>query len=454
MVAIKRLGANVAWDVDHARALVREAMAYARIDHPAVLRLHEFVEHAGRLALVLEYVDGLSLKRLRALLAERDAKLSDGCVLFLMAEVFAALAAAHAARDPETDEPAPVVHRDVSPANVLVARDGAVKLGDFGIARVGGVAPDTRAGVFKGTFGYMAPEQVIGGPITPATDVYSACLLLRELLLGYAAFPQKSSSMLALLRAMAVPELERIEVLRRGVPPEVCALLATGLAAEPSARTVTAAEAHAMLARLAPVGARAELAEAMALVRPRPSAARANAPTLPELEPARTQRIETPNAVEISGPIAASNAGRVARGASIVAAIAFVGASMASLVVLRGRVVRELGASSAASAPPSAPSAPFAPFAPSASSAAAPPALPPAPAISGTLVVAPTKLPHRVFVDDRVVGESSSAARAFAVRCGEHSIKVGSRGTPQSVTVPCGGSASVAGVWIAPRATR
>src|SRR5262249_34225249 len=151
----------------------------------------------------------------------RGEAVGDDVALYVMAQVFAALAAAHAARDPATGEFASVIHRDVSPKNVLVDWEGAVKLTDFGIAKLAGVSGDTRAGLLKGTYGYMAPEQVLGDPTTVRTDVYAGCLLLRELLLGRREFERGDMPELELLQAMADPRLRPIEELRPGVSPRV-----------------------------------------------------------------------------------------------------------------------------------------------------------------------------------------------------------------------------------------
>ncbi len=249
-VVIKRLLPRYRKDPTMARMLAHEAMAYARLSHPAIVRLYEFLADQGELALVLEYVDGITLARLRSTLRARGHRLGDDAAYYVAKRVFAALAAAHAARDPATGVPAPVVHRDVSPGNVLVPRDGFVKLADFGIAKVSGTLSDTHDGLIKGTDGYMAPEQVRGGIITPATDVYAACLVLRELLTGRPAFTRGAATELEFLRMMAEPEIPPIELLRAGLPAPVVDALRRGLAANPAARTLDAAEMVALMSRV------------------------------------------------------------------------------------------------------------------------------------------------------------------------------------------------------------
>jgi len=249
-VVIKRLLPHFRLEPAMARMLACEAMAYARLSHPAIVRLYDFLTDNGELALVLEHVDGITLARLRSTLRARGHRLGDDAAYYVGKRVFSALAAAHAAKDPATGEAAPVVHRDVSPGNVLLPSDGFVKLADFGIAKVSGTMSDTQDGLIKGTDGYMAPEQVMGGTITPATDVYAACLVLRELLVGKPAFARGRTSELDFLRMMAEPEITPLEAHRPDVPKVVAAALRRGLMADPAQRTLTAAEMVAVLAEV------------------------------------------------------------------------------------------------------------------------------------------------------------------------------------------------------------
>lgn len=248
-VVLKRLLLEDTGDASSlARArLGREALAYARLAHPAVVRLYDFVEDDGRLTLVLEHVDGLSLARVLSGLRACGEHLDEQAVWYVGYRLFQALAAAHAARDPMTREFAPVIHRDVSPANVLVPWDGYVKLTDFGVARLAGVAGDTRPGVVNGTVGYLAPEQVRGEPATVRTDVYGACLILRELLLHAPAFPRGQESELALLGAMAEPKLVPLAELRPALQPSVAHAIDRGLSPDAEARSITADEMVALL---------------------------------------------------------------------------------------------------------------------------------------------------------------------------------------------------------------
>ena len=160
----------------------REASAYARLSHPAIVRLFDFFavppvaaepgkplpkDRGGQLVMVLEYVDGPPLARLKSMVKAVGKELDDKAAIYVATCIFDALAAAHSATD-DTSVPAPVIHRDVNPSNVLIPWDGYPKLADFGVAKVTGLSHQSVAGMIKGTYGYMAPEQVTGGEaVTP-----------------------------------------------------------------------------------------------------------------------------------------------------------------------------------------------------------------------------------------------------------------------------------------------
>ena len=279
VVVLKRLLPKHDSDESMGRMLATEAVAYARLTHPAIVRLYDFFEYEGQAVLVVEYVDGPSLAELQATLRARREALSDPAGMYIASRVFGALAAAHAARDPRSGEFAPVIHRDVSPGSVLLPWDGFVKLGDFGFAKVKGLTGDngdTRHGMLKGTLGYMAPEQVLGEAVTPRTDVYVGCLLLRELLLAAPAFPHGMPE-LELLRAMAETELPPIEAVRGGVSPMLADAMRRGLARDPEARTLTAAEMGRVLRQETDLSI-AQMSLVDALARVRPSEVRASTP--------------------------------------------------------------------------------------------------------------------------------------------------------------------------------
>jgi serine/threonine protein kinase len=239
-VVLKRLIAG------RATRITREAMAYARLTHPAITRLYTFIEDEGRLTLVLEHVDGPSLARVISMLHARGERLDDDAALLVGYRLFGALAAAHDARDPLTREFTPIVHRDVSPANVVIAWDGHVKLLDFGVARLG-ASTETHPGDIVGTMGYLAPEQVRGEAPTVRTDVYAAALVVRELLTGERAFDVGGHGEVQRLAAMASPSLAPLSDIRPDLPARVLEVLDSALATDAERRGVTAEEIAAIV---------------------------------------------------------------------------------------------------------------------------------------------------------------------------------------------------------------
>jgi serine/threonine-protein kinase len=316
VVALKVLLQQFQSDPAFERLFAREASAYARLSHPAIVKLYDFFSTDGRLVMVLEYVDGLPLHKLRAMLSIGGERLEDSAALFIGSRVFAALGAAHSARDPENGEFAPVIHRDINPSNVLVPWDGHVKISDFGIAKIGGTDGDTRLGFVKGTYGYMAPEQVRGENVTVRADVYAATLVLWELLARRKAIQRGAMPEVEVLKAMANPEFPSLDALRPDLPAKVRETVRRGLEPNPDRRSITADEVAAVL-RLATGGddGRARLADAIARVRPPPSdghlaVTTAHAVDLettvkserePQVDPDETVRISTRDLPEDSG---------------------------------------------------------------------------------------------------------------------------------------------------------
>jgi serine/threonine-protein kinase len=183
IVAIKRLQGRFAQDPQFVAMFLDEAHMAARIVHPNVVPTIDVAYTSGELFLVMEYVPGESLSRLLFATREAGAPIPARIVSAIMSSVLHGLHAAHEARS-ESGEPLGIVHRDVSPQNVLVGADGVVRILDFGVAKAKRRLVETREGDLKGKLYYMSPEQIHGGEITRSTDVYAAGLLLWELLTG------------------------------------------------------------------------------------------------------------------------------------------------------------------------------------------------------------------------------------------------------------------------------
>jgi serine/threonine protein kinase len=191
--AVKVCDPVLARDAEFARMFLEEARLSARVNHPNVVATHD-VGHDGSLYLVMDYVRGCRLSALLAALARAPGggeQVPLNIVARILLDMLAGIEAAHSAKDND-GRCLGIVHRDVSPQNILVGFDGIVRVSDFGIARAASHAVHTRRGVVKGKVGYMAPEQVTGDPISRATDIFAVGIVAWELLTGGRLFAVKT----------------------------------------------------------------------------------------------------------------------------------------------------------------------------------------------------------------------------------------------------------------------
>src|SRR5882672_389284 len=182
LVALKLLRRDLAEDGEFRRMFLDEARLAARLNHPNVVQTYDGGEDDGRYYIAMEYLEGQSFERIRR--ARNSARLFPlELQIRMLSQVLCGLHHAHAFADYH-DTPISIVHRDVTPSNVLITYDGQVKLIDFGIAKVLDWVHDTEVGVLKGKARYMAPEQVSGAPIDRRADLYSVGVMLWETLAG------------------------------------------------------------------------------------------------------------------------------------------------------------------------------------------------------------------------------------------------------------------------------
>lgn len=227
-VAIKQLPANLATDPAVRRRFTAEARVLASLDHPHVVPVFDFVERDGVCLLVMELLPGGTLRsRVSAagsFAAPHAVAVSLACA--------SGLGAAHRRG---------VLHRDVKPENMLFAASGVIKVTDFGIAKVIG-GPDTvvtRDGDVLGTPAYIAPEQVRGGQLSPATDVYGLATVLYELLAGVLPFPEEAEQVAILFKHAYEKPVPLRDVIP-DVPDPLAAVVMRGLATEPTGRFASA----------------------------------------------------------------------------------------------------------------------------------------------------------------------------------------------------------------------
>lgn len=238
-VAVKFLAAPLASQPDLRRRFEDEARSAARLSHPAVVQVFDSGEWEGRPFLVMELLSGRTLADEMA-----GGPLPVDRVRQAAADVLAALGAAHSAG---------VVHRDVKPANLLIAPDGSVKIADFGIAKADPLqgersatdpAPATMTGQLIGTPSYLAPERVTGQPATPATDLWALGVVCWEALTGQRAFPGVG---IQTAMAVATTDLAPVRDLRPDTDPDLARAIDIAVRRDPSARWTSAAAMRAAL---------------------------------------------------------------------------------------------------------------------------------------------------------------------------------------------------------------
>ncbi|MBN9683862.1 MULTISPECIES: serine/threonine protein kinase [unclassified Corallococcus] len=210
-LVLKRILPHLAEDEAFVEMFLGEAQLAARLDHPNVVQIFDFGEVDGSYFLAMEYIDGPTLRRLIKRSMELKQPLPLGVCAKMVAAAAEGLAFAHELADAETGAPLGLVHRDISPENVLVSRQGAVKVVDFGIAKVAGQSHRTATGVVKGKVAYMPPEQLQARPMDGRVDVYALGIVLYELLTGKRPFDATTdvSMMQAILFEPFVPAVQR-----------------------------------------------------------------------------------------------------------------------------------------------------------------------------------------------------------------------------------------------------
>src|SRR4051812_26974363 len=232
-VAVKVMHAALADDPDFVARFNREARAAAALSHPSVVSVYDQGTDGGHVFLVMEYVGGATL---RDVLRDRG-KLSPAEAVATMDYVLAALSAAHAAG---------LVHRDIKPENVLITPDGRVKVADFGLARaVAGTTLTGDDGMLLGTAAYVSPEQVRDGAADARSDVYSAGVLMFEMLTG--AVPFTADTPLSVAYKHLSDDVPAPSARAGGVPRELDTIVQTATAREPAARYADGRAMHAAL---------------------------------------------------------------------------------------------------------------------------------------------------------------------------------------------------------------
>jgi serine/threonine-protein kinase len=236
-LVVKRLLPHFASDAEGRTMFEREARLHASVTHENVVTVfHAGKDDRGEPYLAMEYIDGVDGYRLLRRLRQEGEFLPIGVAVYVAREVLRALESVHAALDPTSGGSLGIVHRDVSPSNVYLSKDGTVKLGDFGIARSTTRATlRSEAGhMLKGKFAYLAPEQVAGEMSDHRADLFSLATVLAEMLLNRPLFP--GGGQLAILLAIRDCKIDALTEIKPRLPPGLFEVLQRGLSRNPTQR--------------------------------------------------------------------------------------------------------------------------------------------------------------------------------------------------------------------------
>jgi eukaryotic-like serine/threonine-protein kinase len=241
-VAIKVCHPHLMNDKGRRDAVMDEARIAARIRHPNIVTTLDVVQGVnGAVMIVMELVDGMTASELLASVGERGERLPIELVLRIVLDIASGLHAAHELTDEDGTTPLSIVHRDVTPSNILLGRDGFAKLADFGIFKgVGRDAESTEEGCFKGKIGYIAPEIFRGERPTRQVDIYGLGVVLWELLAGERLFNRAGGNEAAMMMQVLRGEIRPLRSLREDASPELEAVVLSALASDPAARFQTA----------------------------------------------------------------------------------------------------------------------------------------------------------------------------------------------------------------------
>jgi eukaryotic-like serine/threonine-protein kinase len=232
-VALKRILPQLVRDPDFVAMFIDEARVCAQLSHPNLVQVFDFGEAGSELYMAMEYVDGTTCAKLVRRAAARYEMVPFEAALHIVLGVLRGLEYAHAAVD-INGVPLGLVHRDVSPGNILIARSGAVKLGDFGIARADEFERRTEEGQLKGKLGYMSPEQVTGRIIDARSDLFTLTIVLAEILTARPLFG--TGSELEVLMKIRDVDLGVFDRHSADFPEELRDIVRKGLSQDPSDR--------------------------------------------------------------------------------------------------------------------------------------------------------------------------------------------------------------------------
>ncbi|MFW5968624.1 MAG: serine/threonine protein kinase, partial [Persicimonas sp.] len=247
LVAIKRVLPSLTKNERFVRMFLDEAKVSLHLNHTNIVQVFDLGIADETYFIVMEFVDGTNLKKIIQLLGERNERLPIEQAAYIALEVCKGLAHAHEKKDREGNHLS-IVHRDISPPNVLISREGEIKITDFGLAKAKSQAEITDPGVVKGKFGYLSPEAAHGEDIDARTDIFAVGIVLWEMLTGRRLFLGESDY--DTLKQVQEADIPRLERYRDDVPRKLQQILSRALTKERDDRFQTAEQMGRALADL------------------------------------------------------------------------------------------------------------------------------------------------------------------------------------------------------------
>jgi len=278
-VAIKRLHPHFSKDEDFVTMFLDEARLCGRIRHPNVVPTLDVVTTDGEVFIVMEYIAGEAFSKLMKSAASKKIPMPPKVAATVLSSVLHGLHAAHLTKD-EHGRELGIVHRDVSPQNILVSADGAARVLDFGVAKATGRLQQTREGQLKGKIAYMPPEQIAGEVVTKQADIYAAAVVLWEALAGKRLFDGETE---AVVLARAIEGVvDPPSVHNSALNSAIDDVVLRGLARSPDKRYATAREMALAIEQTIGLASPSEVGEWVELVAGEELATRAQ--TISEIE--------------------------------------------------------------------------------------------------------------------------------------------------------------------------
>lgn len=311
IVAIKRILPHLTDNDEFVTMFIDEAKLAAQLQHPNIIHIYDLGKIERSYYIAMEYIDGKDLRSILRTLDESGQRMPLGLALFIGSRLAAALDYAHRKKDLQGRAMA-LVHRDVSPQNVLISFDGDIKLCDFGIAKAASKASHTRAGALKGKLQYMSPEQAWGKGIDHRSDIFSLGLVLYEMVTGLKAFAGDSE--LSILEQVRSPRLTPPNLVDPAVPADVADVIMQALREDREQRFQTAAELAAaldgLLQGIRPAPTASELGRFLARLtgREKPAEVAAAPAAAPTPQPPAPTTPPPPARAEVKPPPAAAPA--------------------------------------------------------------------------------------------------------------------------------------------------